>query len=89
MAPLIAWLPNLDTVAGVATRASPKATGEATPACASPVAPLGRGDGSLGERSYVAPIAILIAINTMVNAPHSTSTHPMARSGRPCVTRSR
>jgi Na+/citrate or Na+/malate symporter len=40
------------------------------------------------ELPYAAPIAILIAVNTIVNAEATTSTHPMARSGRFCATRS-
>jgi hypothetical protein len=34
------------------------------------------------ERPYVTPRATLIAMNITVNAPHSTSTHPMERSDR-------
>ena len=30
------------------------------------------------ERPHATPITILIAINLMVNTPHSTSTHPIA-----------
>jgi hypothetical protein len=43
---------------------------------------------SYKERPYATPITILIAVNAMVNTEVSTSTHPMARSGRLCATRS-
>src|SRR5215217_2600830 len=38
---------------------------------------------------YVTPSAILITTKMTVNAPHSTSTHPTARSDRRCATPSR
>ncbi len=36
----------------------------------------------VGERSYAPPIEIQIRAFTTTNAPHRTSTHPMARSER-------
>src|SRR5919202_6284974 len=40
------------------------------------------------EPPYGNPIVILIAVNAMVSAEHTTSTHPMARSALLWATRS-
>jgi hypothetical protein len=47
------------------------------------------GHGAPAERFYAPPIGIQIRAYTTTKPPYSTSTHPMARSGRPRTARGR